>query len=251
MLRQEYFRRLVDDAYIELYLSATDGARLYWPWRMQPPKHASKRYRDSCETYIIDSDPLDDSVDAVDVLDCAFKLDAEIASLQDVYQDKAGTVDKLLSGLEIADGHLFDGTLLLPLQEPYVECWEELGEPTEHWLGIGGLKDASPAKRLEATKELRNAVGENVWIHGFGWGINGIARAIRKNPDLINSIDYSTPMQNGANIECSSGKERMSVAAMDAGTKLIRDLREVSPYVEQTTSERRTETQSGLEAYSP
>lgn len=230
MLRDEYFRRLVEGAHLELYLSATDGARLYWPWRMQPPSEATGSYRDACERYIIDSDPLDDDVTAETVLDTAHRLDAEVASLQDVYQDKDGTVDSLLDGFEVYDDHAFDGELLLPLQKPYAECWREIGSPENHMLGIGGLKDARDTERLRAARELRDAVGDDVWIHGFGWGVDGLSDAIRNRPGLLDSVDYSTPMQNAVTVECTPGKERMSVAAMSAAQQLVRDLREVSKY---------------------
>lgn len=239
MLRDEYLRRLIDGAFVDLYLSANDGARIYWPWRMQPPKEATQNYRNACEQYVIDSDPLDDSVTTVDVLDTAVRTDAEVASLQDVYQDKDATVDSLLSGLEIADSHDFDGALLLPLQEPFVECWQELGEPTDHWLGIGGLKDATPRRRLTATHRLRDAVGSDPHIHGFGWGVDGIANEIRQTPDLLDSLDYSTPMQ-GASMSGSKGKERMTIAAMEAATKLIHDLREVSKHPTEQTHQQAT-----------
>lgn len=236
MLRQEYLRRLVDGAHVQLHLSANDGARLYWPWRMQPPKEATGSYRDACEQYVIDSDPLDDDVTAEDVLDTAHRLDAEVASLQDVYQDKDATVDSLLRGLEVADDHAFDGTLLLPLQAPYVECWRELGEPIDAWLGIGGLKDARPKARLTAATDLRDAVGTDAWIHGFGWGVDGISPTVRQRPGLLDSLDYSSPIQNAATDDCSSGKERMSVAAMGAAKRLIHDLREVSEYPDASKS---------------
>lgn len=247
MLRDEYLRRLVDEAHVELYLSANDGARLYWPWRMQPPKEATHSYRNSCENYVIDSDPLDGSVTNSDVLNTAFRLNAEVASLADEYQDKDETVEKLLDGFSVADDHSFEGRLLLPLQEPYVECWRELGEPVDHWLGIGGLKDASPKERINATRELRRAVGDSVHIHGFGWGVEGIAETIRDQPKLLDSLDYSSPMQNAATDECTPGKERMSVAAMGAAQKLVRDLREVSEYPRDATpQDLRSENQSSL-----
>ena len=230
MLRDEYLRRLIDHANVQLYLSANDGARIYWPWRMQPPSEATRSYRGACEQYVIDSDPLDDDVTATDVLDTAHRLDAEVASLQDVYQDKDATVDNLLRGLEVADDHPFGGDLLLPLQDPYVECWKDLGEPTEEWIGIGGLKDGTTRQRIDAATDLRDAVGSDVWIHGFGWGVTGIASTIRRRPELLDSIDYSSPIQNGANDACSPGKERMSVVAMGAAQRLVRDLREVSSY---------------------
>jgi len=248
MLRQEYLRRLIDHANVELYLSANDGARIYWPWRMQPPKEANAKYRDACERYIIDSDPLDDSVTATDVLDCAHKLNGEVASLQDVYLDKDGTVDSLLRGLEIADDHAFEGELLLPLQEPYVECYEEIGRP-DHMIGLGGLKDATNRGRIDAARQFRNHVGPSVWVHGFGWGPTGeLARAIRNDADLLDSLDYSTPVQSVDYSLSTSGKERMSVTAAYAGARLVRDLREVSTYTEQPEpQDLRDKDQTGLE----
>lgn len=232
MLRQEYFRRLVDAAPIELYLSGMDGARLYWPWRMLPPKSATKNYRDACERFIVDSDPQDDTVSTRDVLDTAERLDAEVASLADVYLDKDATVDSLLQGLEVYDDHAYSGQLLLPLQAPYVECWRDLGEPQGHMLGIGGLKDARSRERITAARQLRDNVGEGAWIHGFGWGpTSELAGVIRSNPGLLDSLDYSTPMQD-VDYSYQNGTESKSVAAMQAGTQLVRDLRACTEFVE-------------------
>lgn len=238
MLRDEYLRRLVDNAQLELYLSSNDGARLFWPWRMQPPKEASTTYRNACEKYIIDSDPLDDDVTTTDVLDTAVATDAEVASLQDVYQDKDATVETLLDGLATADSHVFDGELLLPLQEPVVECWREIGEPRDHWLGIGGLKGAAEQERLDALRRLRDVTGTDVHIHGFGWGPgHELAKAVRKSPSLLDSTDYSTPMQQTIDSDDMAGEERMSVQAMRAARRLIQDLRRVTDYVEEDTSQ--------------
>lgn len=230
MIREEYLRRLVDAAHVELYLSANDGARIYWPWRMQPPKEASDTYRNACERYVIDSDPLDDSVTTRDVLDCTHRLDAEVASLADVYQDKDATVDSLLNGLATADDHDFDGTLLLPLQQPYVECYQEIGEPDDHWIGLGGLKDASDRERMDAARTFRSEVGGDVHVHGFGWGVSEtVWRAVHDWPELLDSLDYSSPVQSNV-VDLTPGEERMSVTAAYAGARLIRDLRELTPY---------------------
>lgn len=199
------------------------------------------RYRNACERYVIDSDPLDDSVTTTDVLDHAHAVGAEVASLQDVYQDKGATVDSLLRGLETADDHAFTGELLLPLQAPYVECWEELGCPAGHWIGIGGLKDASTPRRLQATRALRQAVGDDAHLHGFGWGVSGgMAQAIRESPGLLDSLDYSTPMQNVDFASYESGKESMSVAAMHAATQLVTDLRACTPFIAEDPTRQQT-----------
>jgi len=229
MIREEYLRRLIDATHVDLYLSGSDGARIYWPWRMEPPKEASQSYRDACERYVIDSDPMDDGVTTRDVLDTAHRLDAEVASLADVYQDKDATVDSLLRGLEVADDHAFDGTLLLPLQQPYAECWAELGEPAgDVWVGLGGLKDAGDAARVQGARSFRDAFGDAAHVHGFGWGPTpDLAAAIRDDPALLDSLDYSTPVRTPP-IEVTPGKERASVRAAYAGSRLVRDLREVS-----------------------
>jgi len=228
MIREEYLRRLVDASHVELYLSGQDGARIYWPWRMEKQKEASVSYRNACERYVVDSDPLDDSVTNRDVLDTAVRVDAEIASLQDVYQDCSATADKLLEGLAIADDHEFDGTLLLPLQQPYAECWQEIGEPADHWIGLGGLKDKSDAERVKGTERFRDAAGYGPHVHGFGWGPNQeLAAYIRNNPRMLDSLDYSTPIQS-APMGDTSGAEAKSVVAAYAGARLVRDLREVT-----------------------
>lgn len=261
MLRDEYFRRLVDSAHVDLYLSANDGARIYWPWRMQPPCEANDRYRNACEEYIIDSDFNDESVTNEDVLDTAFRLDAEVAALSDVYRDKEATVGALLSGMETYDDHPFDGKLLLPLQEPFVECYEEIGEPPGHIIGIGGLKDHDGlpgihshdqlvSRRIEAAHALREAVGVDTRLHGFGWGPDArLAAEIRENPILLDSLDYSSPVTN-APWDQTAGKDRSSVTAAFAGYQLVRDLRECSSLAEEPTAlDQREESQQGLGAY--
>jgi len=228
MIREEYLRRLVDASHVELYLSGQDGARIYWPWRMEKEPEASVSYRNACERYAVDSDPQNDEVTNRDALDTAVRVGAEIVSLQDIYQDCTATADKLLEGLEIADSHEFDGELLLPLQQPYAECWEEIGEPTDHWIGLGGLKDKSDVKRIRGTERFRAVAGYGPRVHGFGWGPNAeLAAWIRNNPRMLDSLDYSTPIQS-APMGDTKGAEAKSVVAAYAGARLVRDLRELT-----------------------
>lgn len=279
MIREEYFRRLVDAAHVELYLSGSDGARIYWPWRMEPPKEASRSYRNACEKYVIDSDPLRPSVTTEDVFNAGVQYGAEIVSLVDyvpfdVYereldpeQDEqdwkayqklkneygsgfSATIDSVKQGLRDYQDHPFDGTLLIPLQAPYAECYRGIGEPRGHWIGIGGLKDASDMPRINAAREVREvAPGEH--IHGFGWGPRPeLARQIRRNPSLLDSLDYSTPVQSAPYEDSTSGDERMSVTAAFAGYRLVRDLRELTSHPAEPTSEDlRGEGQSGMEVF--
>lgn len=233
MIREEYLRRLVDNAYVDLYLSAVDGARVYWPWRMQPVHEASDRHRNACEHYIVDSSFKDESITNQDVLDTAAALDSEAAVLADVYQDMRGTVDAILDGLELVDDHRYDGDILVPLQPPHDECYAELEGQGIDIYAIGGVKDAPDPTKVRAAKSVRAAAGPNVHLHGLGFGATDpIVTAVRDNPSLLDSLDYSTPVQNANCRDVDAGKERMSVVASRAAATLIEDLRRFSPYPE-------------------
>jgi len=124
---------LVDNSYIEIYLSGIDGARIYWPWRMLPVHEATKRYRNACERFIVDSAFNKPNTTNEEVLDRAFKVNAEFAVLADVYQDKDATVDALIEGQNQYEDHVFDGKIIYPLQAPYTDCYQDL---TNHGVDI-------------------------------------------------------------------------------------------------------------------
>lgn len=237
VIREEFLRRLVEEAYVDLYLSAVDGARVYWPWRMQPVHEADDRHRNACEHYIVDSSFKDETITNTDVLDTAARLNAEAAVLADVYQDKDATVTAILDGLEIADDHRFDGDIVVPLQAPHDECWREL-EGQAEIFAIGGVKDKSSDTKLQAAREVRAAAGPDLHLHGLGFGITDrVVDALHAQPALLDSIDYSTPVQNANNRTVAAGEERLSVVASRAAATLVEDLRRVSPYPEVDTNQ--------------
>lgn len=231
MIREEYLRRLVDEAYVDLYLSGVDGARVYWPWRMQPVHEASKRHRNACEYYIVDSSIQDESITNEDVLDCAELMDAEAAVLADVWHDVDATVEAILDGLEIYDDHAYEGDILVPLQPPHSECYRQLEGQDIDIYAIGGVKDDTDAEKIRAAKDVRAVAGPDVHLHGLGYGATDtIVTAVRNDPTLLDSVDYSTPIQNANVRNVEAGKERMSVVASRAAATLIEDLRRFSPY---------------------
>jgi len=251
MIREEYLRRLVEESYLDLYLSSTDGARIYWPWRMQPTHEASKRLRNACEKYIVDSSFQDESITNKDALDKAYELDAEMCVLADVWHDKDATVDAILEGLELYDDHPFDGKTLAPLQPPHDECYTELEGQGIDVYAVGGVKDSGDKVRVEAAKAVREAAGPDVYIHGLGYGAtDGIVRAVHENPNLLDSVDYSTPLQSSIT-GIDPGEERMSVVAARAGAQLVEDLRKFSPYIKDPEpKDLRATGQAGLDQLS-
>jgi len=246
MLREEYLRRLVDEAFIDIYLAGNEGARIYWPWRLQPVHEATQSYRNSCEVFIVDSSFSKPNITNQDVLDKAEQLNAEYAVLADVYQDKDATVDALLDGLELYDDHAFGGGVIAPLQAPHDECYKEI-EGEVDYVAIGGLKDAGSRKQISATRSVREYAGKSLSIHGLGFTLssedgapNEWVQEIHTNPGLIDSIDTTAYIQRRimGNRDIDMGEERRSVDCMAIAQALVRDLRRVSSYPDVETSHR-------------
>lgn len=235
MLDREYAHRIIDNCYIDYYLSASyDGGRIHWPWRMFPPSEAYERYVDKCDVYIMDSEFNDPDVTNQDVLDKAVDVGADMVVLEDVYQDFAGTVERVLEGFEVADSHAFDGEVIAPLQEPYVECYNELGRPDK--VAIGGLKDASDSKRIDVLKRLRREAGEDTYIHGLGWGATDrIIRLVRNNPDIIDSIDSQTEGAKARKMDYWGGDEQSTPIAAWILGNLLEKCRRMSPHPDMGT----------------
>jgi hypothetical protein len=249
MIREEYLRRLIDGCHVDLYLSATDGARIYWPYRMQPVHEASERFRNACEQYIVDSSFKDESIGNREVLETAHALDAEVAVLADVYQDCAATIEAVLEGLDLVDEHAYDGEVMVPLQPPHGECYAALaGQGIDRWA-IGGVKDADAETKVAAARAVRERAGFDVSLHGLGFGVTDtLVAAVRETPALLDSLDYSTPVQNAMAVPAEPGAERMSVVAARAAAQLVVDARRLSDYVrEPTADDLREEGQQGLE----
>lgn len=248
MIREEYLQRLVDDCYVDLYLAGCDGARIEWPWRMARRDSGQgslgDRYRDSCDTYWVDSAIGNPDYGNRDVLDDAERYGADAALLADTEGDFDETVESLHEGLEIADDHAFNGDVIIPLQAPFDECYREFeGEST--YYAIGGYRNEPDYQRIEAARTVRDVAGWDIHLHGLGWGPrDGLAKSVHANPDLIDSVDYSTPVQS--NTAAMPGDERMSVVAAEAGAKLVRDLRRLTPHVE---FESTNSTQGDLESW--
>jgi len=227
-MNSDYIKRIVDACPIEFYLSANDGVRVHWPYRMQPVHEASSTYAADADRYVIDSSFADESITNQDTLDKAHALGASGAVLEDVYQDYAGTVEKLQEGRQLADTHPFDGEIYYPLQAPHVECWKTVGRPKR--IAIGGVKDKPASEKVRIAQHIRDAVGESVWIHGLGYGATPeVISAIRSNPQLLDSIDAQTPLASAKSSDVWPGTEVMTPVALRSLANLTEKCRRMTP----------------------
>jgi len=255
MIRPEYLNRLVHASPVRYYVSGIDGARVTWPWRMN--KACSSAFRrafvDACQHHILDSNFQDESVTNRNVLDQAYEYDSDGAVLADVYQDAEATIPALIDGIELYRQHPFNGLLVLPLQDPYSECYDAVKPHTEGlevWWGIGGLKDEDATAKVREARALREHIGGGEHIHGLGYGVTDtLARAVRRDPELLDSIDNSTAVSN--TVSGLSGPEQTTVTAARALAKRIEHLRELTHFAAEPDdpAQAREPGQSGVEDF--
>lgn len=229
MLLDEYAERILSECYVDYYLSSSyDGGRVKWPYRMFPPSEVYPRYVELADSYIVDSEFNDKTVTNRDVLDKAHDVGANKVVLEDVYQDYEQTVERVLSGLETYDNHPFGGDVLVPLQKPHVDCYRDVGEPDA--VAIGGLKDAPDWERIKAAQALRQYAGDDVYIHGLGWGASDkLVSAIRENPTLLDSIDAQTEGVEASQLDIWPGAEQSTPLAVYTLARLLEKCRRMSP----------------------
>lgn len=111
-----------------------------------------------------------------------------------------------------------DAEPIAPIQPPYEKSLAALNQPIQRevsngetvtltvleetdYIAIGGLLDfTDAATRVEKLHEVRDIVGEETKIHALAPGTDlKVIRTIRDNPDLMDSLDVSTPENAPAN----------------------------------------------------
>ena len=150
------------------------------------------------------------------------------------------TVDALIDGVARFESHEYDGEVILPLQPPFGECADRLLEHgiSDFAFAIGGLKNENTDQpKISAAREVRTAIGDDAHLHGLGFGLTPpLATAIRDDPDLLDSLDYSTPIRD-FDTSVKAGDERLSVVAAQASSRLIEDVRLVTPFAQDATTQ--------------
>lgn len=240
LLQSEYLYRLLDSIRADIFFSANDGARIHWPWRMRPVHEAQPRYVEASDIFIVDSSIQNESIDNEDALAKAAKLKADAVVLADVWHDVEATVDSLVDGVDRYENLQYDGSLVLPLQPPHDRCFEMLmqrGVSNEHLFAIGGLKNSADMKRkIDNARRLRRVAGDDVHLHGLGYDVTDrLAAALADEPELLDSLDTSGPLQDNVS-GGSAGGERLSSVAVQAGARLIEDARKLSPHADPDTT---------------
>jgi len=203
-----------------------------YPYKLVKPRHVEQRVVDSCETLIFDSGIGDDTTNA-DVIDLAIQHNADFVVPCDELHDQDATTEAVYDFLETWEQSDCRATPMIPLQPPYDEHYQELSGFYHYMLG-GIAFDYSPSEQLEELQKFRREAGPEPYAHALGVGGSmTIVRALANDPNLVQSVDCSTPEQaaiNGAVIDSQLKQRSIGILHGDGSSRGRYDLAQTNAY---------------------
>ena len=188
----------VDACPIDIYIPS--NMPYQYPYKLAKPEtsYATPRIRETCTTHIMDSGIGNDDLTNEDVLDSAHKVDSDLVVAKDYLHDQAKTTESIHDFLDAYDAHECRATPLIPLQPPHHKHYQEV--PGHGAYLLGGMMDWSGERVVAALRRFRQEIGYGPYLHALGSGASpALVRAVADNPQLVQSVDCSTPDQCAIN----------------------------------------------------
>ena len=221
---------------IDVYYSS-QNPRAAWPFKLNRAGKQSPATAKSCATMLVDAGYAN-LTDTPEIAMTAHRTDADLVIARDLtshhpavgdnrdrHEDSitlafhtALWLDELRGTSDVSVGKWpvsHDATVMLPLQPPYGEQLDWLDEPHEsgnaaepvraldrfNHFAVGGLQDLdTPRERIQALDTVREYVGDDAYVHALAPGTEPrMLHALRQRPDLVDSLDVSTPENAPAN----------------------------------------------------
>lgn len=195
-----YFRRLevlLDACPVRIYVASS--LKHPWPYRLQ---NAAECYPASfwrSQDRILDSAIGEDKTNE-EVLTHAVERHATAVVAKDHLGDQSATTESIREFIDLHDPERHPRAYI-PLQPPYDEHAREVyplieDSHLEHRYMLGGLANSAPRRRIDELHTFRDEVGTEPVAHGLGWGVTDeLVMAVRNDPDLLDSVDNSSPSQ--------------------------------------------------------
>lgn len=216
---REYELERVNRCPIDIYVAS--NMPYPYPYKLGKPENQTPKIRESCTTWIQDSGIGDDTTNK-DVLELARQFDADFVIPCDELHKQAETTEAVLEFLELYDESDIRATPLIPLQPPYDEHYKQLPDFPAYCLG-GIAFDYTAREQVEAIHMFREVAGTNPYVHALGVGGSmEVVRTLANNPNLVQSVDCSTPEQaaiNGSVIDAELKQQRVSILTGEGSSK--------------------------------
>jgi hypothetical protein len=230
MKYRNYDLERVDRCPIDIYVAS--NMPYPYPYKLGKPANQTPKIRDSCTTWIQDSGIGDDTTNA-DVLDLAAEYDADFVIPCDELHDQPATTDAVHEFLELYDDSDVRATPLIPLQPPYDEHYRDLPDFPAYCLG-GIAFDYSAREQINELQKFRRVAGDGPYAHALGIGGSmTVVNAIANDPDLVQSVDCSTPEQaavNGSMIDAELRQKPISILHGEGSSRGRYSLAETNAY---------------------
>lgn len=228
---EPYNLERVDRCPIDIYVAS--NMPYSYPYKLGKPRHATQKIRDSCETWIMDSG-IGDDVSNEKVLDYAEQYDADFVVAKDYLHDQEQTTESVLEFMELYDDHSCRATPLIPLQPPHAEHYKQLEGFGAYVLGGMAGEETSPEQTVKYLRDFRKVAGYGPYVHGLGIGGSmTLVRAVATNPDLVQSVDCSTPEQaaiNGCVLDSMLKQQSIGIMTGDGSSSGRYDLASTNAY---------------------
>jgi len=177
-----------------------------WPNRLVTPGSVTPRIRAVSESLFLDSNISDDTTTNRDVVDALLEYNAQYVVPKDYTADQFSgpdpekqaireTINSSKQFLDMWNDCGCPGRVIFPIQPPYEQHYLEYKSfyQDKSFIGLGGMRHASTDEQIAAVQELRDIVGPNQWLHGFGFGCaEGHLEAAWADGAYLDSIDVST-----------------------------------------------------------
>lgn len=232
---RDYQLQRINRCPIDIYVAS---AMPYpYPYKLMKPEHAEQRVADTCDTLIMDSGIGDDTTNR-QVLELAQKYDADFVVPCDELRDQTATTEAVHDFLEVYDDMDVRATPLIPLQPPYDEHYRDLSGHYAYVLGgIAFDEDGNqvdPRKQVAELQQFRREAGPEPYAHALGVGGSmTVVNALANNPNLVQSVDCSTPEQaaiNGSVIDAQLKQKSIEILTGDGSAAGRYALAETNAY---------------------
>ena len=227
---RDYDLDRVDRCPVDIYVAS--NMPYPYPYKLGKPANQTPKIRDSCTTWIQDSGIGDDTTNA-DVLALAAEYDADFVVPCDELHDQQATTDAVHEFLELYDDSDVRATPLIPLQPPYDEHYRDLPDFPAYCLG-GIAFDYAPREQVKELQRFRDAAGDAPYAHALGVGGSmTVVNALANDPNLVQSVDCSTPEQaaiNGSYIDAELKQKSMAILNGEGSSRGRYSLAETNAY---------------------
>jgi hypothetical protein len=197
MMTEEFQRRqeIAAATNVDVF-SASYNGRYSWPNKLAHCDGVKQSVRDSCFNLMLDSAYSNDDTTNSDIIKACRQYDPEYIIPKDYPGDAEMTLDSLREFLELYSQEQNQPATVVPvLQPPYAKHYNEYEDFYSQFgcLAVGGLQAYSTEEQITIIKEVRDAVGPHIRLHGFGVGTSfQFVQAQRSHQNFLDSFDIST-----------------------------------------------------------